>query len=59
VKEAPEEMRKAWAMGMDNAAKTWAADLDSKGVKGTEVLSLYMEEMRKAGATPLRDWDKE
>ncbi|MFD0914884.1 C4-dicarboxylate TRAP transporter substrate-binding protein [Pseudahrensia aquimaris] len=59
VVEAPEDMRKAWAAGMDNAAKAWAADLDGKGVKGTEVLSLYMEEMRKAGATPLRNWDKE
>lgn len=59
VVEAPEDMRKTWASGMDNAAKIWAADLDSKGIKGSEVLSLYMEEMRKAGATPLRDWDKE
>ncbi len=59
VVEAPQEMREAWAKGMDNAAKTWAADLDSKGIKGSEVLSLYMDEMRKAGATPLRDWDKE
>lgn len=59
VVEAPQEMREAWAKGMDNAAKAWAADLDSKGIKGSEVLSLYMEEMRKAGATPLRDWDKE
>ena len=59
VTEAPAEMRQQWADGMDNAARTWAADLDSKGIKGSEVLSLYMEEMRKAGATPLRDWDKE
>ncbi len=59
VVEASPEMRMAWAKGMDNTAKTWAADLDSKGIKGSEVLSLYMEEMRKAGATPLRDWDKE
>jgi len=59
VTEASPEMREAWAKGMDNAAKKWAADLDSKGIKGSEVLGLYMEQMRKAGAIPLRDWDKE
>jgi TRAP-type C4-dicarboxylate transport system substrate-binding protein len=59
VKEAPAAMREAWAKDMDNSAKTWAESLDAEGKKGTEVLSLYMEEMRKAGATPLRDWDKE
>ena len=59
VSEAPAELREAWATGMDNAAKTWAADLDAQGKAGTEVLQLYMDEMRKAGATPLRDWDKE
>ena len=59
VVEASPELRMSWAKGMDKAAKAWAQDLDNKGVKGTEVLSLYMEEMRKAGATPLRDWDKE
>jgi TRAP-type C4-dicarboxylate transport system substrate-binding protein len=59
VTEASPEMRAAWANGMDNAAKKWAADLDAKGLKASEVLSLYMEEMRKGGATPLRDWDKE
>ena len=59
VTEASVELREAWANGMDNTAKTWAESLDAEGKKGTEVLSLYMEEMRAAGATPLRDWDKE
>jgi len=59
VTEASADMRNGWAKGMDNAAKKWATELDGKGIKGTEVLSLYMEEMRKGGATPLRDWDKE
>ena len=59
VTEAPAELRKAWADGMDNAAKAWATELDGKGLKGSEVLSLYMDEMRKAGASPLRDWDRE
>ena len=59
VVEAPQGMREAWAEGMDNAAQIWADDLDSKGIAGSEVLSLYMDEMREAGATPLRDWDRE
>lgn len=59
ISVASEEMRKAWAGGMKNAAKEWAADLDSKGKSGTEILKAYMDGMRATGATPVRDWDKE
>ena len=56
---ASDDMRSAWAAGMDNAAKQWAESLDAKGIPGSEVLALYMNSMREAGATPLRDWDSE
>ncbi len=59
IKDAPQDMRATWAKGMDNAAKNWASDLDAKNIPGTDILKLYMEEMRAQGATPLRDWDKE
>lgn len=59
ITDASADMRAAWAAGMDNAAKTWALDLDSKNLPGTEILSHYMEQMRNEGAAPLRDWDKE
>lgn len=59
VTEASDEMRRKWAESMDNAAAIWAAELDAQGKPGTEVLSLYMDEMRALGATPLRDWDRE
>ena len=59
ITNASEEMRAAWAKGMDNAAKTWAEGLDAKGIPGSEVLSLYMNAMRDTGASPLRDWDSE
>ena len=59
ITDATPEMREAWARGMDNAAKEWAAALDAQGKPGTLILSAYMEEMRAAGAAPLRDWDKE
>jgi len=52
-------MRQAWSAAMDNAAKTWAEELDANGRPGSEVLKLYMDEMRAAGATPLRNWDQE
>ena len=59
ITDASEEMRTAWASGMDNAAKSWAEGLDDQGLPGTSVLSMYMEQMRDSGATPLRDWDTE
>lgn len=59
IQDAPEGMREAWAAGMDNAARAWAADLDAKGAPASEVLSTYMNAMRAAGAVPLRNWDTE
>lgn len=58
VTEAPADMRAGWAKGMDNAAKTWATSLDGRGIPGTAMLTVYMDAMRAAGATPLRDWDR-
>ena len=37
----------------------WAKALDAQGKPGTEVLKAYMEAMRAAGATPVRNWDQE
>lgn len=59
IQDAPDGMRTAWAEGMDNAARTWADDLDGKGKPASEVLTSYMDAMRAAGATPLRNWDTE
>ena len=59
VTEVSPEFRKKWADGMDNVAKVWAAQLDSEGKPGTAVLKTYLDTMRAAGATPVRDWDKE
>jgi len=57
ITDAPDEMREAWAADMDDAAGEWAASLDGQGLPASEVLSTYMDGMREAGATPLRDWD--
>jgi TRAP-type C4-dicarboxylate transport system substrate-binding protein len=59
ITDASDEMRAAWAAGMDNVAKAWAERLESEGQPGKRILSLYMETMRAAGATPVRDWDME
>lgn len=59
ITEATPEMRQEWAANMDNAAKTWAEQLDAQGRPASNILSAYMDAMRAAGATPLRDWDKE
>jgi TRAP-type C4-dicarboxylate transport system substrate-binding protein len=59
ITDASDDMRNAWASGMDNAAAKWAAELDGQGKSGSEILSAYMDAMRAAGATPVRDWDKE
>lgn len=59
ITDATPEMRQAWAANMDNAAKTWAEALDAQGRPASNILSAYMDAMRDAGATPLRDWDKE
>ncbi len=59
ITDASPEMRQAWADGMDNAAANWAAQLDAQGLPASDILSLYMTQMRAAGAQPLRNWDQE
>lgn len=59
ITDATPEMRAAWAGGMNNAAKEWAAALDGQNAPGSLILSAYMDAMRAGGAAPLRDWDKE
>ncbi len=47
-----------WANAMPNIAKEWAARAEAEKLPGTKVLSAYMDAMRAAGASPVRDWDK-
>lgn len=58
ITDASDEMREQWAGDMDNAAATWIAKLDEDGKHGSEILKLYLDAMRAAGATPLRNWDQ-
>ena len=59
VTEFPREEQIKWAKMMPNIAKEWAQKLDGQGLPGTKVLAAYMDEMRRLGAKPARDWDKE
>jgi TRAP-type C4-dicarboxylate transport system substrate-binding protein len=59
VLDFPREEQVRWAKSMPNIAKEWADKLDKQGLPGTKVLTAYMDEMRRLGAKPARDWDKE
>ena len=59
VREVDPAMRQEWAAGMDNVAKLWAEKLDAAGMDGSGALKTYMDTMRAAGATPVRNWDQE
>jgi len=50
--------RTAWANAMPNIAAAWAADLDSKGEPGSEMLEAYLGKLTAAGYTGVRDWTK-
>lgn len=54
-----DEARLAWANSMPNIAVKWAADLDATGAPGSEMLRAYMDKLKAAGMTPLRDWSAE
>ena len=59
VLEFPREEQVKWAKMMPNIGKEWAQKLDGQGLPGTKALAAYMDEMRRLGAKPARDWDKE
>ena len=59
ITTASDEMRQDWAAKMENSAGVWAAQLDGQGKPASATLSRYMDAMRAAGATPLRNWDQE
>lgn len=54
----PQERLK-WAKSMPNLAKQWAKEMNDKGLPGTQILSLYMDEMRAAKQPLARHWDRE
>ena len=53
------EDRAAWANAMPNVAQEWAANLNGKGEQGTEMLGAYLDKLKAAGFTSVRDWTTE
>jgi TRAP-type C4-dicarboxylate transport system substrate-binding protein len=51
--------RLEWAKRMPNLAKQWAKEMGDKGLPGSQILSLYMDEMRAAKQPLARHWDRE
>lgn len=58
VNELSEVERKRWADALPPVGKTWAADAQSKGLPGNEVLNAYTSALVKAGTKMPRDWTK-
>jgi len=50
------DAREAWAAAMPNIAAEWAKELDAKGAPGSDMLKAYVEKLKAAGFTPVRDW---
>jgi TRAP-type C4-dicarboxylate transport system substrate-binding protein len=56
--DLPRAEQEKWANAMPNIAKEWAERMDKDNLPGSKALSFYMDDLRKAGAKPVRDWDK-
>lgn len=54
--EMPDDQREAWVALLPDLAGEWA---ESQGPAAQEMLSAYMQGLRDAGETPVRDWDKQ
>jgi TRAP-type C4-dicarboxylate transport system substrate-binding protein len=55
ISELPQAEREKWAKALPDVAGDWAR---RNGEPGKQVLKIFMEEARKRGAKPLRDWDR-
>ena len=59
IVEISADDRAAWAAAMPNIAKELAATLDERGENGTEMVAAYIDKLKAAGFTPMRDWSAE
>lgn len=55
ISEMPMAERQKWANALPDIGGEW---VKRNGEPGRQVLKVFMEEARKNGAKPLRDWDK-
>lgn len=52
-----QEERAKWAASLPDLAGDWVKRLEDQGMPGRQLLTFYMDQLRKHGATPARDWD--
>lgn len=50
--------RAAWANSLPNLAAEWADSLEKAGIPGKQILRSYIDAMKAANQTILRDWSK-
>ena len=48
--------RDTWANALPNLAKEWAADMDAKGLPGTQAMDIYLTALTDSGETCARNW---
>ena len=56
--DMPEGETAKWVGMLPDIAGDWAAPLDARGIPASDFLAAYLDGLRAAGETPLRDWDK-
>jgi TRAP-type C4-dicarboxylate transport system substrate-binding protein len=59
ITELPADERLKMFQSMPNIADGWVKANEARGLPARQVLNDYMELMRKRGATPARNWDKQ
>jgi len=47
-----------WAQSLPDIAGEWVKATEAKGIPARQFLQAYMQELRRGGAKPARDWDK-
>lgn len=49
--------RDQWVAALPPLGQMWARAREAEGYAGSEILAVYMDHLRAAGAKPKRDWD--
>jgi TRAP-type C4-dicarboxylate transport system substrate-binding protein len=58
ITELSTEEKQQWLDGLPDIAGRWVEATDARGIPAGDVLKIYMDEVRRRGGTPLRQWDR-
>jgi TRAP-type transport system periplasmic protein len=59
IVEVSDSERERMFKSMRNVAQDWVTQAEVGNVSARQMLAVYMDAMRKAGAKPVRDWDRD